>query len=259
MAQGEHKGANLGIRGGILNRIRIASVALLGLCLAGCASSPGVQGGDPGDPYEATNRQTFAFDMWLDRTFLLPTAKNYNRFVPEFGRDGVHNLLGNLDLPVTFGNDVLQGEPHRAGETALRFTINSTLGLGGLFDPATTNFKLPNHSEDFGQTLGVWGVGPDPYVMLPALGPSSPRDIAGRLGDFALDPLTWIRFKQHIWWLGGRMYFKVIDARARNIDTLEGIERDSVDFYAATRSLYRQYRQNEIMNGHTDTQDLPDL
>jgi phospholipid-binding lipoprotein MlaA len=249
--------ANPGIRGGNLRRIGI--VALLGLCLAGCAGASATQAGDRGDPYEATNRQTFAFDMWLDRTFLLPTAKNYNAIVPEAGRGGIHNLLDNLDKPVTFGNDVLQGEAQRAGETALRFTINSTLGLGGLFDPATTNFKLPNHSEDFGQTLGVWGVSGDPYIILPALGPSSPRDVAGRVGDYAMDPLTWIPFKQHIWWLGGRMYFKVLDARARNIDTLEGIERDSVDFYAATRSLYRQYRQNEIRNGKPDSQDLPDL
>lgn len=243
----------------ILRPIVFAGLALLGLCLAGCASAPGGQARDPGDPYEATNRKVFAFDQMLDRNFLLPTAKRYNVLVPEFGRDGIHNLLGNLDLPITFANDVLQAEPYRAGETFLRFTINSTLGLGGLFDPATTNFNLPNHSEDFGQTLAVWGMGGDPYLMLPALGPSSSRDVAGRVGDVALDPLTWIRFKQHIWWMGGRMYIKVLDARARNIDTLEGIERGSVDFYAATRSLYRQYRANEIRNGRPDTQELPDL
>jgi len=232
---------------------------VLGLCLAGCVSAPADRSSDPGDPHEATNRRIFAFDQMLDRTFLLPTARNYNKFVPEFGRDRIHDVLENLDLPVTFANDVLQGEAKRAGQTLVRFTVNSTLGLGGLFDPATTNFRLPDHAEDFGQTLGVWGVGGDPYVMLPGLGPSSTRDIAGRIGDIALDPMTWITFKQHIWWWAGRQYFKVLDARARNIDTLEGIERSSVDFYAATRSLYRQYRSNEIRNGQPDKQELPDL
>jgi phospholipid-binding lipoprotein MlaA len=242
-----------------LRGIELACLALLGLCVAGCASAPSGQGGDPGDPHEAANRRIFAFDQMLDRNFLLPTAKNYNRFVPQFGRDRIHDLLENLDLPVTFANDVLQGETKRAGQTFARFTVNTTLGLGGLFDPATTRFKLPDHAEDFGQTLGVWGVGDDPYVMLPGLGPSSTRDVAGRIGDIALDPMTWITFKQHIWWWAGRQYFKVLDARARNIDTLEGIERSSVDFYAATRSLYRQYRSNEIRNGQPEKQELPDL
>jgi len=244
---------------GIVRSINGIALAALAFCLAGCAGAPAGQATDPGDPYEATNRQIFDFDQMLDRTFLLPTAKNYNRFVPEFGRDRIHDLLGNLDLPIVFANDVLQAEPKRAGETLARFTVNATIGLGGLFNPATTHFHMPDHSEDFGQTLGVWGVGGDPYLMLPGLGPSSPRDVIGRVGDIAMDPLTWIRFKQHIWWQGGRMYMKVLDARARNIDTLEGLERQSVDFYASTRSLYRQFRASEIRNGQPDVKDLPDL
>ena len=231
----------------------------LSVCVAGCAGTPSAPATDPGDPYEATNRKIFEFDQMLDRTFLLPTAKNYNAIVPEFGRDRIHDLLVNLDLPVVFANDVLQAEPSRAGETALRLTLNATLGVGGLFDVATTNFHLPYHSEDFGQTLGVWGVGGDPYLMLPVLGPSSPRDATGMVVDVALDPLTWVHFKQHIWWSAGREYMKVLDARARNIDTLADIERQSVDFYASTRSLYRQYRASEINNGKPDAKDLPDL
>ena len=242
-----------------MRNIGLAFLTVVGLYLAGCAGAPAGPGTDPGDPYEATNRKIFAFDQMLDRTFLLPTAKNYNRFIPAFGRDRIHDLLGNLDLPITFANDVLQAEPHRAGQTLLRFTVNATVGLGGLFDPATTHFHMPAHNEDFGQTLGVWGVGNDPYLMLPVLGPSSPRDAVGRAGDVAMDPLTWIRFKQHIWWMGGRQYMKVLDARARNIDSLEGLERQSVDFYASTRSLYRQYRASEIRNGQPDVKDLPDL
>lgn len=238
---------------------KLALVAAVGLLLAGCAGAPSAPASDPGDPYEATNRQVFAANLDLDRMFLKRTAQMYNRVVPEFGRDRVHDLLRNLNLPVTFANDLLQGEPKRASQTFARFGVNSTIGLGGLFDPATEHFDIPDHSEDFGQTLGVWGVGGDPYLMLPVLGPSSPRDVAGMAVDVGMDPMTWLHFKQHIWWQAGRQYFQVLDLRARNIDTLEGLERTSVDFYASTRSLYRQYRANEIRNGRPDTSNLPDL
>lgn len=234
-----------------------AFTAMLGLVVTGCASAP--QPADPGDPYEATNREIFAFNQWLDQTFLVHTAETYNKIVPEFGRERVHDLLTHLDLPVTFANDVLQAEPSRAGETLERFAVNSTMGLGGLFDPATEHLHMPSHSEDFGQTLGVWGVGGNPYLMLPVLGPSSPRDAVGRAGDAAADPLTWLHYKQHIWWSLGRAYLKIVDLRARNIDTLADIERSSLDFYATTRSLYRQYRENEIRNGKSDSKDLPDI
>lgn len=238
---------------------KLALVATVGLLLAGCASAPSAPGGEPGDPYEATNRQVFTANLDIDRMFLKRTAETYNRVVPEFGRDRMHDLLRNLNLPVTFANDLLQGEPKRASQTFARFSVNSTVGLGGLFDPASTHFQIPDHNEDFGQTLGVWGVGGDPYLMLPVLGPSSPRDVTGMAVDVGLDPMTWLHFKQHIWWQAGRQYFQVLDLRARNIDSLEGLERSSVDFYAATRSLYRQYRANEIRNGRPDTSNLPDL
>jgi phospholipid-binding lipoprotein MlaA len=239
--------------------LRLAQTAALGLFLAGCAGAPADRSGDPGDPYEATNRQVFVLNQDLDRMFLKRTATAYNAAVPQFGRDRIHDVLENLDLPVTFANDVLQAAPKRAFQTLARFSVNSTIGLGGLFDPASEKFAMPNHSEDFGQTLGVWGAGGDPYLMLPMLGPSSPRDAAGRAVDIGLDPLTWLRFKQHIWWLGGRQYFKIVDLRARNIDTLAGIERSSVDLYASVRSLYRQNRASEIRNGAPNPQDLPDF
>lgn len=235
----------------------LAQFLALGLVLAGCAGAPSGQASDPGDPYEASNRKVFALNQDLDRMFLKRTAETYNRVVPQFGRDRIHDLLENLDLPVTFANDVLQAEPKRALQTLARFTVNSTVGLGGLFDPATEKFAMPNHIEDFGQTLGVWGVGGDPYLMLPVLGPSSPRDAAGRAADVGLDPLTWLRFKQHIWWLAGRQYVKIVDLRARNMDTLADIERNSVDPYAFVRSAYRQNRASEISNGKS--QDLPDF
>jgi phospholipid-binding lipoprotein MlaA len=234
------------------------AVLVLGLFLAGCAGARDAALPDSSDPYESANRDIFATNLKLDETVLLPSARTYNRVVPEFARERMHDFLINLDLPNTFANDLLQGEPKRAGQTFSRFMLNSTVGLGGLFDPAT-HFGVPGHAEDFGQTLGVWGVGPDPYLMLPVLGPSSPRDLVGKGVDIVMDPLTWIPFKQHIWWLGARQYMKVLDLRARNIDTLQDIERDSVDPYASARSLYRQYRQNEIRNGAPAKENLPDL
>ncbi|MBV8978934.1 MAG: VacJ family lipoprotein [Alphaproteobacteria bacterium] len=233
-------------------------LAILALVAGGCShlSQPAQ---DPGDPFEASNRQVFAFNVALDRMFMQRTARFYNRTVPQSARDGIHNVLENLDLPVTFANDVLQGEAERAAQTFARFSINSTLGLGGIFDPAAVHFQIAAHREDFGQTLGVWGVGNNPYVMLPLLGPSSPRDAAGRVGDILADPMTWLTFKQHIWWQGGRAYMELLDLRARNIETLDDIERSSVDPYASARSLYRQYRENEINNGKPSKADLPDL
>jgi len=252
-----HKGAE---RGFFHMRERyLAWISVLALALAGCAGAPAGQPGDQGDPYEATNRKIFEANQALDRMFLAQTARTYNDVMPAFGRERVHDLLANLDLPVTFANDVLQGESGRAFETLLRFVVNATLGLGGLFDPATTGFGMPDHSEDFGQTLGVWGVGGDPYLMLPMLGPSSPRDLVGQAGDIAADPLTWIPFKQRIWWLSGRAYLKILDLRARNLDTLADIERSSLDFYATVRSAYRQHRASEIRNGKPDTENLPEF
>ena len=226
--------------------------------LAGCMSTS-LPATDPADPGEGRNRAVFSANQTLDRMFLGRTARTYNAVVPRFVRDRIHDLLVNLDLPGTFANDVLQGEPKRAGQTFARLAVNATVGLGGLFDPATTRFSMPYHAEDFGQTLGKWGMSRDPYIVLPVLGPSSPRDTIGILVDVGADPLNFIHFKQHIWWQAGREYMKVLDLRARNIQTLDDIERNSVDYYASMRSLYRQHRDSEVRDGATDTKDLPDF
>ncbi|HWA89815.1 MAG TPA: VacJ family lipoprotein [Rhizomicrobium sp.] len=231
----------------------------LGLVLAGCAGVPGApKPGDPGDPDEATNREIFSTNQVLDRMFLGRTARAYNATVPGFVRDRIHDLIVNLDLPDTFANDVLQGEPKRAAQTLSRLAVNAIIGLGGLFDPAT-RFDMPFHDEDFGQTLAVWGMSRDPYVVLPVLGPSSPRDTIGLLVDVGADPLNFIHFKQHLWWQAGREYMKVLDLRARNIRTLDDIERNSVDYYASMRSLYRQHRDSEVRNGKEEVEKLPDF
>ena len=239
------------------HRNSFLAIVLLAVSTAGCATS------DPAalaqnDPYEPMNRAMFRVNASIDNAVAKPVAKFYNHAVPGFARDTVHNFLTNLDKPVTFANDVLQGEGDRAWQTLTRFTVNSTIGIGGLFDIAT-KVGIPDHSEDFGQTLGTWGAGEGPYLVIPFLGPDPPRDLAGYVADIFMDPTTYIRYHGSDTWNAVRAGVDVLDLRARNVDTVDQIERTSIDFYATTRSLYRQYRNSEIRNGAPDPQDSPDL
>ena len=225
-----------------MDKLVIALAA--GLCLCGCA---GPAAGPDHDPYEQTNRQVFSFNQRLDRFALRPAAERYVKYVPEGVRNSIHNALDNLNAPTVLGNDLLQGRPKEAGRTVGRFLLNSTFGVAGLFDVGT-RVGIEGHRSDFGQTLAVWGVGEGCYLMVPMLGPMSPRDAAGQIVDFAMDPTIYMQIKGHYYWIVGREYLSIVDARARNLEALDEIERDSMDFYAATRSLYRQYRENAIRN-----------
>jgi len=239
------------------HRNSLLAIVLLAVSTAGCAT------GDPAalaqnDPYEPMNRSVFKVNTGIDNAVAKPVAKFYNHAVPGFARDGVHNFLTNLAKPVTFANDVLQGDGGRAWQTLERFSVNSTLGIGGLLDVAT-RIGIPDHSEDFGQTLGTWGVAEGPYLVIPLMGPDPPRDLSGDVVDIFLDPLTYIRYHGSDTWSVARAGVSVLDLRARNVDTVDQIERTSIDFYATTRSLYRQYRNSEIRNGAPDPADSPDL
>lgn len=203
------------------------------------------------DPLEDLNRYLFAVNEVFDGVFFKPVAQLYNFAVPEFGRNRVRDFLDNLGTPVILANDVFQGEFGRAGTTISRFGINTTIGLGGLFDPAE-GWGLPQHSEDFGQTLGVYGFGEGPYLYLPILGPNPPRDLFGRGVDLLLDPLTWIGGDTADIISISTMALNAVDIRARNIETLDELERTSIDYYAAVRSLYRQSRASAIRNGAFD-------
>ena len=233
----------------------------LGLVVAGCATTADTNSQvqtDPNDPLEGWNRQVFAMNQNFDHMFLKPTAEAYVAVVPVTARDGVHNFLTNLDAPITFANDVLQGEVDLAGQTAGRFGLNSTLGLGGLIDVATPA-GLPYHSSDFGQTLGVWGMGDEPYLVVPLLGPTNPRDLTGYAADTFADPLNFVGIRDYTYWAIGRGAANILDTRARNIDTLDQLEQGSVDAYASTRSLYRQYRKAHIQHGKSNVKDLPPM
>jgi phospholipid-binding lipoprotein MlaA len=233
----------------------IMGVLLVAGTLGGCAST------DPNgqnDPYEETNRSIFDLNTKFDHAIARPVAVFYNHAVPGIAREGIHNFLSNLDSPVIFANDLLQGETTRAGHTLGRAVVNSTLGLGGLVDFAG-KIGIPGHEEDFGQTLGVWGVDEGPYLVLPFAGPSNPRDLVGMGGDIAMDPFTYMKWNNSTLHMMIRTGLGIVDLRARNVDTLDNIERTSVDLYATTRSLYRQHRNAEIRNGVADTENLPDL
>jgi phospholipid-binding lipoprotein MlaA len=238
-------------------------VMACGLALSGCASSeePSAQADvalAANDPLEPMNRKIFDMNEGFDKIILLPVAQAYVDVVPEPARDSVHNFLKNLDLPITFANDLLQGEMERAGQTLGRFTVNTTVGVGGLFDIAS-DWGIPAHQEDFGLTLGKWGVGEGPYLVVPFFGPDPPRDVAGQVVDIFLDPTTYVHINYQIYWSAAREVSKAIDLRSRRIDQIESIERSSVDYYASLRSLYRQHRNYEIRDGKPDVASLPNF
>ncbi|MDE2134428.1 MAG: VacJ family lipoprotein [Alphaproteobacteria bacterium] len=217
------------------------------LLLGGCASS-GNYDDSVWDPFEPVNRQVFAFNHTLDKHAALPAASYYKSAVPDAARNGVHNFLSNLTLPVTFANDVLQGEATRAGDAVGRFGVNTTIGILGVMDPAS-GMGLPEHDEDFGQTLAVYGVPGGPYLVLPLLGSTLPRDLAGRiLVDHYFNPLGYVTYDGKLYVSLGENLLKVVDQRSRSIGALRDVERNSIDYYAAMRSMYVQRRNHDINN-----------
>src|SRR6185503_5854116 len=190
-----------------MRMLQALTIAFCGLAVTACASvSPTPEMIANNDPYEATNRETLKFNGQIDRYFVIPTVAVYFVLVPEGGRRSVHHFLENLTLPTTFVNDMLQGEMKRGGQTVARFLVNSTIGFGGFLDPAS-KMKIPDHGEDFGQTLAVWGMDEGPFLMLPFFGPSNPRGAFGLGADVALDPTNLIHDEQHLWWFAGQKYF----------------------------------------------------
>ncbi|MCR4377126.1 MAG: VacJ family lipoprotein [Rhodospirillales bacterium] len=237
------------------------SVALVvGTLLSGCASAPNAN--DPqavaeykelNDPIEPLNRTFFEFNRGLDTMLLRPAATFYKAMMPPPLQNLVHNFLNNLKTPVVLLNDVLQGEGQRASDTLARFAINTTVGILGLGDPAT-GMGFARHGEDFGQTLGVWGSGEGPYLVLPILGPSNPRDAVGKVVDTLTDPIWhYAQNTDREYIPNERLVADAINFRARNLNEINDLQRTSIDYYAAVRDLYRQIRSDEIRNGAAPT------
>ena len=226
-------------------------VALAALFLAGCASLPNGKP-DPRDPLERFNRSMFAFNDAMDKAILKPTAKAYKKVLPQFARTGVNNFFNNLNTVGTAVNDVLQGKMRQAGRDSARFLMNSTLGLGGLFDPASAA-GLELNDEDFGQTFGKWGMKPGPYLMLPFVGPSTFRDTFGKLADQFTYPVYWLEDDSTRIIIRG---VNLIDIRAGLLDLDEQINR-SYDRYAFVRNAWLQRREFQVTDGAIDeSEDL---
>jgi len=234
----------------------LTALAVLCLLLPGCATRPPAD--DPeavaefrqtNDPIEPFNRAMYDVHQGIDRWVLIPAARGYRAVVPAPVRTSLRNALGNLRSPIVLANDMLQGEPRRAGDTLGRFVINSTLGVGGLFDVAADWFGVRGHSEDFGQTFARWGAGEGPFLFIPVLGPSNPRDLAGFGTGILADPFFWLGQGAVVEALGyARSGVNALDTREGLLEPIELLERSSIDSYATLRSVYRQRRQAEIEN-----------
>ncbi len=213
------------------------------------------------DPLESMNRAIFDFNEVLQDAILRPAAHFYNDNVNVTVRQAISNILNNLSTPVILANDLLQGEFDRALETVVRALVNSTFGIGGIVDLAG-ELGLERHDEDFGQTLAVYGVDEGFYLVLPVFGPSSPRDAIGKLAiDSYLDPLgLWLDNTDRDEIVYALTAAEGLDEYAGIVDELNQVKKTSVDYYAAIRSLYRQKRKAEILNGSTlDLPPIPDL
>jgi phospholipid-binding lipoprotein MlaA len=231
-----------------LTTIRLPIAMLCLFVLAGCATTKSAP--SPADPWESVNRTTYAFNDGLDRAVLKPVAKGYRRVVPQFARTGVTNFLSNLAYPTTIVNDLLQLKLMAAVSDTTRFVINSTFGLAGLLDPAT-HANLPRNDEDFGQTLGHWGVASGPYLMLPFLGPSTLRDTPSLYADYLTDARHYIGDSNIGFAFAG---LSIVDGRARLIPAEKAIS-GAYDTYALIRNAYLDRREYQVRDGEMPETD----
>jgi len=206
------------------------------------------------DPWEPLNRRVHAFNNVVDRNIARPLAQAYVAVVPRPVRLGVGNFFNNLGQPVSALNALLQGRPGQAGLSLARFTVNSTLGLAGIFDPAT-KFNMPNRSEDFGQTLGVWGWKKSRYVELPLFGPRTVRDVFGLVGDSPMAPLQYVEQDKTRIFLQG---LQLVDVRTQ-LMAVDSMREGAADDYALFRDAWMQRRNYQIFGDRERSdEELPD-
>lgn len=237
----------------------IAGALAIAVGLGGCAAAPNpndlgavADARETNDPLEPTNRVFYAINNGIDTVLLRPLAVAYRYAVPQVVRTHTHHVLSNLDSPVLLANDIMQGKPRRAGDTLMRFLVNSTVGVAGIFDVAT-DLGYPAHDTDFGVTLALWGLPSGPFLFLPILGPTNPRDATGFGVDIALDPLTYVGRGTTVTALDyTRFGLSAIDARAAVLDDLDRIKQQALDPYATFRSLARQHRDSQIQDTRED-------
>lgn len=220
--------------------LRLLCIVLFMSLLGGCASA-----GDPRDPFEPFNRGVYQFNEGVDKAVLKPVAQAYRAVIPQFIRSSVSNFFSNINDIVVALNNLLQGKFTAAYSDFGRIAINTTLGLGGLFDVAS-EAGIEKHDEDFGQTLGWWGVGNGPFVMLPLLGPSTGRDAVGRFVDYKADLVTYVDPSHNRNQLWGT---RIVNRRAELLDASTVLQTAALDPYEFVRDAYLQRRRSLIYDG----------
>ena len=236
-----------------LSRLRAAVLcgALSLSLLGGCATT-----GNPRDPLEPLNRAVYTFNDGVDALFVKPFAEFYRLIVPEFARTGVSNFFSNINDVIVFANNLLQGKVTHAASDMGRILVNSTAGVLGLFDVAT-GLGMEKHNEDFGQTLGYWGIADGPYLVLPFLGPSSFRDGVGWIGDIYTWPISYIEDDRTRYAVTG---FRFVTLRADLLEASRILETAALDPYEFVRDAYLQRRRNLVYDGNPppDEDDIED-
>jgi phospholipid-binding lipoprotein MlaA len=239
-------------RGGILALVFSAMLWTSG-CVVLDSPDKIAQVEETNDPFEPTNRYIFEVNLFLDEIMLKPAAAWYDAALPQPAQDGVRRFLANLRMPWTAVNDFFQGQPERSYVALMRFLINSTVGILGVFDVAT-GWGYPAHEEDAGQTFASWGAPEGPYIMLPIFGPSNPRDAFGLVVDTLADPVNIIAGNSTDAPVSAiRGGTTAVDNRNRNKEVIDDLRKRSTDFYATVRSVYRQRRDAQIQNRGEDS------
>ncbi len=220
--------------------------------------------GEVKDCFESVNRATFAFNQGLDNIIFEPLAKGYRK-LPNPIKIGTGNVLSNISNLITIPNNILQGEFKTAGVNTARLAVNTTVGIFGIFDVASQMGFIKNYKkEDYGQTLGTWGIGEGCYLVLPVLGPSTVRDLSGSFANIlGGDPWYNLTIKNDTQYFKESDYYfskggDGLNFRAKNIDSFENLEKNSMDFYASVRSLYLQDRRKKILNSDSITESQDD-
>jgi phospholipid-binding lipoprotein MlaA len=248
-------GCDGSLLGALGRRLRLLALLALAGTLAACASIPPGAGSNPADPWEVYNRQVFEINDRVDRALLKPVAQAYEAVLPRDVRVCINNVFLNLLEPVNAINNLLQGKPAEAMTDVCRLAVNSTIGLLGCFDVAA-KAGAPRSNEDFGQTLGRWGLQPGPYFVLPVLGPSTVRDTFGRLFDFlGTDPLWYV---QDIPVRNTLVGVRLVDTRASLLPAEKVLEAAALDRYQFIRDAYLQLRRNLVYDGNPPRLTDPD-
>jgi phospholipid-binding lipoprotein MlaA len=224
-------------------RLLSCALVLVGLALCGTARAQDAQTAVDDDPWESFNRKMFWFNDQIDTYFLAPVATGWDWVTPDPVQVWVGNFFDNLNFPIVTVNALLQGKPKDAGIGLARFLFNTTVGFAGFFDPASSELGLGKIREDFGQTLAVWGLGSGPFLVLPFLGPTTPRDAVGTGVDGAMAVYPWIIPAVYTY---GSRAVDLVNTRSRLLEQIEASRKSSFDYYVFVRNAYLQYRRNLI-------------